>query len=486
MRFLESRFYFCLFLFVFHFGIAQEKVLEFNTDYPTGPALIDNSFTLVNETTNDFTVFLTNKSNLSAFNFNESLEFKGWLSSRKLLNKYKIPLGGTVKDKKYSLFYTNSNKSKFALISFDFKSNWSLATEIDLNLKKEIYLSQFIFENTFHILTTTYRDNVLYIYSFDSTGGYYKKTIDLSNNDFFGAADYPTRLKSTLALDIHNNTLTNIVSVQKDIPYSLDSMVSKIKLYLTGDSIHLVSDINHEFTQIISHDLKTGATKVDQFYQANVEYAPTNSFLTTDCLFQVAVNPKEMVFQVTDLKTKKVLKKHHVTKNDELYLANGPIRQRGGRYKQYRELEKTSQFLRKLGNGNPAIYVNLINDQFEINIGSVDEIDNGLISAVAYMNPFTAIASIGALTLYVNPVALALIQASNSKAVYINNVLDKDFVPTNQKEKENIFYIIQDFIEKEDIKRFTASDVFKYKEHYLFGMLDKKSKKYILRKFTEK
>jgi len=184
--------------------------------------------------------------------------------------------------------------------------------------------------------------------------------------------------------------------------------------------------------------------------------------------------------------TKKVLKKHHISKNDNLYLANGPIRQRGGRYKQYRELDKTSQFLRKLGHGNPAIFVNEYDGQYVVHIGSVDEIEDGLIAAVAYLNPFTAFATFGALTLYVNPVALALFKASNSRAVYINNILDQDFEPTNKKEKENIFYIISDYIEKENLKRFTAADVFIYKDYYMFGMLDKKSKKYILRKFTDK
>ncbi len=472
-------------LFTFQNTIGQEIILEFDTDYPTGPALIDNSFTLVNETTDEFTVFLTNKSNLSAFNFNDSFEFKGWLSSRQLLNKYKFPLGGTVDNKKYSLFYTNGNKSKFAAITFDFETNWSNASEIDLKLKKEIYLTQFIFENTFHLVTTTYRDNVLHIYSFDNSGTYVKKTIDLSEYEFYGNSLTPTRLKSTLALDIHNNILTDIITVQEGNPYSLDSMVSLIKLYVIGDSIYLVSDMNKEFTQIISHNLKTETTEFERLNQGVIEYAPTNSFLTKEYLFQIAVNSKEMIFQVTDLKTKKVLKQHQISKSDSLYLANGPIRQRGGRYKQYRELEKTSQFLRKLSNGNPALYANKIDGQFEINIGSVDEIDDGFITALAYMNPFTAIASFGALTLYANPVALALIKASDSKAVYINNILDSNFNPTYQKERENIFYIINDYVKNEDLKRFTAADVFIYKDYYIFGMLDKKSKKYVLRKFKE-
>ena len=463
---------------------AQEVLLEFNTDYDAGPALIDNSFTLVNEATDDFTVFLTNNSNLSAFNYSNSYEFKGWLASRKLPNKYKVPLGGTVNKQKYSLFYANENNSKFAVVTFDFEKNWSFASEIDLDLKKEVYLSQFIYKNKFHLLTSSYRESVLYMYSFTNSGEYVKESIDIDHYEFYGPEQYPTRLKSTLGLDIQNNELTKITAVQEGIPYSLDSMVSLIKLYIIEDSFYLVSDINSDFTQIIAHDLRNGTTKADFINHASLERALTNSYLTGNKLFQIAVNSKNMSVRITDLLTKEIYKQHDIAKTDSLYLANGPIRQRGGRYTAYRELEKTAQFLRKLGNGKPAIYVNENSNQFEITIGSVDEISNDLITAIAYLNPVSAVASFGALTLYANPVALAMIKASNSKAVYINNILDSNFEPINQEEKENIFFVINDYIEKEDLKRITASDVFKYKNFYVFGVLDKKTKTYTLRKFV--
>ena len=475
-----------LILVIIHFSFitnGQEIILEFNTDYDAGPSSIDNSFSLVNENNNDFTVFLTNKSNLSAFNYNSSFELQGWLASRQLLNKYKLPLGGTVSNKKYSLFYSNNTNSKFALVTFDFEKMSSFASEIELNLKKEIYLTQFVFKNKFHFLTTTYRENKLYIYSFNNAGEYEKTTIDLNKYDFYGPSKYPTRLKSALGLDIHNDNLTKLITVQEGIPYSLDSMVSLVKLFLIEDSFYLVSDINKEYTQIITYNLINGEIKTEIIEQASSELEKSNSFLTKQNLFQIAVNTKTLNVKITDIKTKEVMKQYEISKKDSLYFANGPIRQRGGRYTKYRELEKTSQFLRKVGNGSPAIYVNEKENQYEISIGSVDDIEDGLIAAIAYLNPVTAVATFGALTVYANPVALAMIKASNSKAVYINNILDSEFKLTNQEEKDNIFYIINDYIKKKDLKRYAASDIFIYQDSYLFGMLDKKTKMYILRKF---
>ncbi|CAN0586495.1 unnamed protein product, partial [Ectocarpus sp. 12 AP-2014] len=356
---------------------AQEIVLEFDTDYEAGPNLITDSFSLVDEATDDFTVFLTKNSNLSAFYFDSSYNLKGWLASREMPNKYKIPLGGTIQSEKYSLFYTNSSKNKFAVVSFDFDANWSFTSEIDLKLTDEIFLSQFNYENKFHILTTTYRGSLLHIYTFDNSGKYVKTTIDLEEFDLYGPSRFPTRLKSTLGLDISNKNLVDMLTVQENLPYSLDSMVSLIKLYIIEDTMYVVSDINRDFSQIISHHLKEGKTQVQSIEQGQIKLASTNSFLTKGHIFQIAASTKEMVFQVTDLETKEVVKHYQFSKNDSLYLANGPIRQRGGRYKAYRELEKTAQFLRKLGHGNPAIHVKPNNNQYEIHIGSVDDIDDG-------------------------------------------------------------------------------------------------------------
>nr|WP_299170544.1 hypothetical protein [uncultured Allomuricauda sp.] len=465
---------------------AQEKILEFNTEYEDFPSSIENSFTLVDEFTGNFTVFLTKNNDIAAYHFDASYKNIGRLVSKELSGKYKLPLGGTINKKEYSIFYSNEDKNKFAGITFDFKKIRPSVFEIDLKLKKEIYLTQFVYENTFRIITSSYRENYIYVYTFDNNGAFTKKTIDLSGYNFYGNSEYPSRLKSALGLNLHHiKHLTEVVYAQDKVPYSLDSMISWIKMYMYGDSLFIVSDLNRDFTQIITYNLKNEVATLDKIDHASTKLeSKSNSYLLNDKLFQINVNPEEIILKITSLTSKEVLKEHRITKKDELSLANGPIRQRGGRYKKYREFEKTSQFLRKLSNGNLALHVGQTDKNYTINIGSVDEVE-GLVDVLVYLNPVSIVGVVGPLTIYVNPLALALLKASKTKAVYINSILDENFELTLNKEKDNIFYVVEDFIEKEEIKRYKAADLFRYKGYYIFGLLDKKSKKYSLRKFSQ-
>ncbi len=464
--------------------ISQEEFLDFTIDYPDTPFLMQNSFTMVDELTDSFTVFLTKNSDISAYHFDSALQTKGRLLSRQLPNKYKFPLGGTIENTKYTLFYSNKDKSKFAGIVFDFNTRWSNTFEIDLKLKNEILLTQFNHSNKFHLLTASYREDLLYLYIFDNSGQYEKKIIDLSKYEFFGGAKHPARLKHALALGTTIGPFTDIKLVQNDIAYSLDSMISWYKLYLNEEKLYLVIDLNTDLTQIISYNLHTEDVDLIKIPQPSFKQeAKSNSYFLNGKLFQLKINTQEMVLQITDLATEKLIKEHHISKHDSLNISIGPVRQRGGRYENHREFDKTSKFLRKVTSGNPAILVDEFDGTYQVNIGSVKEINDSLLHAIAFTSPFSVVAVFGSVTFFVNPVALAFYKASDTKAVYIFSLLDENFELTYGEEPENIFYVIHDYIEREGIKRFTAADVFKYKGDYIFGRLDRKTKNYSLLKF---
>ena len=91
------------------------------------------------------------------------------------------------------------------------------------------------------------------------------------------------------------------------------------------------------------------------------------------------------------------------------------------------------------------------------------------------LSPVGIVATFGAFTLFVNPVAVAFYKSSNTRAVYIANTLNQDLEIISSKERENIFYVIQDYLKKQEIKRFVAADVFRYEDYFVFGMLDKRT-----------
>ena len=199
------------------------------TDHRDGPNLKEYSFTLDNESTKHITTFLGKKNYISAYFFNPKFQLQSRLFSKNLAGIFKIPLGGNINGKTYSLFYPNETKNKFSGILFDFEKNTTDGFEIDLNLKKEIFLSSFVHSSKFYLLTGSYRENKMYLYHFNNTGRFERRIIDLSNYEFFGVEDYPSRLKNMLALS-KRSPLTEITLVQSGVPYSLDSLHSLIKL----------------------------------------------------------------------------------------------------------------------------------------------------------------------------------------------------------------------------------------------------------------
>lgn len=466
---------------------SQEKVLEFSADYPDTPNLMQNSFSLVNSENDSFTIFLSQRGDVEAYNFNAKMELQGRIASTVLSPKFNLPIGGRIDNNTYTLFFSNKNKSKFVGIKFDFDTQVSATFDIDIKLKNEKLLTHFNHKNQFYLVTTSYRNDYLNLYLFDASGSYKRKIIDLTDHDLFRTAPYPVSLYNSMSADLSSRPMTNMNWIQKDVPYSLDTMTSMYKLYVIDDSIQIISDINPNFTQVISYDVITEKVDVTTYNQPTFKREDTmsNSFLSEGLLYQFRINPRVMALRITDFNTKEVYNEHRITKDEELFLSSGPIRQRGGRYKKYRELEKTAQFLRKVGNGYPSIYVDQIDGVQKVVLGSVDEVDNSAMQALAFVNPFTAVASIGALTVFFNPMALAMMRASDTKAVYITGYLDENFQTTQVTEKDDIFYRVTDYIKQEKTKRYTAADIFQYKDYFLFGMLDKKTQHYSLRKFEK-
>ena len=485
---MSLRYLITLVILIYNFLIvfSQEKVLEFSTS-PNNSSTMKNSFSLVNSKNASFTVFLSRKTDLEAYHFNDNMELQERITSTLLTNKYSTPIGGRIDEKVYTLYFSNKKKTKFASINFDFERKISKTYDIDLKLKKEKFLAHFNYKDQFYLITTTHHNDYLNLYILNSTGSFEKKIIDLSEYELYGRADYPAPVYQAFSTNIPSKPIYNTFWVQKDVPYSLDSMTSLYKLYITGDSLQITSDINPNFTQIITYDLITEDIEVRKLNQPKFKNKNTlsNSFLLDNILYQFRINPKEMALSISNYETNEILKEHRIKKKEDFYLSSGPIRQRGGHYKRYRELEKTAQFLRKVGNGNPSIYVDKIGSTQKIVLGSVDEVDVSALQALTFANPFTAVASIGSVTLFFNPVSVALLKSSNTKAVYITGYLDQNFQTTQAIEKDDIFYRVKDYLKEEKTKRYTAVDIFQYKDYFLFGMLDKKTKIYSLRKFEK-
>src|SRR5690606_3094444 len=95
------------------------------------------------------------------------------------------------------------------------------------------------------------------------------------------------------------------------------------------------------------------------------------SYLFQDKIFQIGGNKKIMVLTVKDLETGKELKRLTVSNNEEITFKNSPIIQEGNAFLpgSKRELDNTSQFLRKISSENIGVAVFPTKNGYQITIG---------------------------------------------------------------------------------------------------------------------
>ncbi|MER2997298.1 hypothetical protein [Pontibacter populi] len=139
------------------------------------------------------------------------------------------------------------------------------------------------------------------------------------------------------------------------------------KLYKQGDKLYFVFDAfmlgNTKFTttDILELDLTNSTSKLTKLpempYKTGLNF---NSYLFKDQLFRVQVSSKELILDVYELPTLKQLKNYSYGKDDQLTLKSTPVLKRGAATiydSDYKVLEKTSEVLRKMDKGTPAITV---------------------------------------------------------------------------------------------------------------------------------
>jgi len=185
-----------------------------------------------------------------------------------------------------------------------------------------------------------------------------------------------------------------------------------------------------------------------------------------------------MLFSVTSLDGKKELKNILINKDEEINFKNTPIIQEGGTYKSYRELDKTSKFLRRLGRENIGIAVTKSKNDYIVTIGAKVDIPSGGMMMSGFGMP---LATAGAFTVTFNPTSFAYSSYSGTKATRIKCLFDYDFNHIDGNIPENVFDRIRNM--SDEIKNKDAETVFKLNNHYVWGFYDKKTDKYILYQF---
>jgi hypothetical protein len=447
-------------------GFTQERVIHISEIEKN----INESFTIVDDATGEFYLFLKSNGNYSAFLYNSQYEQLGPPINQKELKRNKDDiLGYTIEGKKISLLMYSETSKEFGSLIFDFNTNSSAGIEYDFKLGRELVVDSFVFENKTQLYTISKRDNELRVYIFDGVSETpVEKKIQFSDDQFLDRRDRPTKIYNILTEVTNGVVFVNGEFINTKVPNSIEKTSKTVKTYNFENQFIITSDRHDEFTYVIKLDLETLSAATLRVPQGELEGSrlgtKTNSYYQGGNLYQIAVNDEQLKLRMTDGKTGSLINEKSSTKFESIEYRNTPIYKAGKKTKSYTSSNKTEQFLKQMSDSDTGITVYEQDGVKQITFGAFEDSDSGnAIIIGAVLGGFTG-ALIGAA---ISGTSSSFISYNNTNAVRTIGLFDEWFNHLDGTVSENPFDRIQNYVK--DKKKIKAPTVFSIGEAYFFG-----------------
>ncbi|CAM1356585.1 hypothetical protein [Tenacibaculum halocynthiae] len=520
-----------LILISLNYVYSQEKVGGFKTDLKNFAKPIKKSFSIFNNYNENISTFLIGHKTIYSYLLNKNFKVKQKLTLKNIKRNYSVFIGKIYDEyNNYTLIFSNNKRNKFALIKFSFSTKETVLIEDKFNTKGFRFLQSVNKGNTSHLLFLDEKSSNIVSRNYSINGkktstlfnfekerfliNQAKKTslkkllIDYTNPNYREVKNIGYELTKINDTPYKNKTVDKFFSTttkRSQIPPTSLELTSRInKIYVNQDNVIITLDKNRFYTQILTLNLNDGNYSLEKikkplFNKSNM-YKRSNSFIYNHFIFIVTSTKDALVFSIHNLKNKKLLKKIIVKSNEIIKFKNSPILQEGGAFKKYRNLEKTSGFLRKISESNIGIGVVKNNDGYEIVIGSEKQFVKGssTISIILAMG----LTGVHANRLYTDGFSRTNLNSFTNylttKSVRIHCLFDNNFNNKAGEIEVNLYDKITNFIKpkltndndgiysmnSEKTKVLQTFDVFKISDTTIVGLYFPYRNKYSFYKFN--
>ncbi|WP_420321238.1 hypothetical protein [Flagellimonas sp.] len=463
---------------------------------------VNQIFQINDNRSEDVVLFFHGNDSIKSYLFQDDLSLKDSTTLTSLPPRYRSFIGSQfTDDSRCQLFFSTerrpfpeqpnltngfSSKPKFGLIIFSFLSKENTVKELELSLTKEMYLESFSSENGFIIMTIKKKSDILNFYCFDNSGKYEKVTVDCEDLTFRDWDSSKTALYDLLAIkQVAAPDIKQLTFIDTKVPYSIKSTSSLSKLYKEGNKLTFMFDVNKDYTQVLTIDIQTWEKKLSGLLKPKVEsnavgYSrKSNSFLYNGYFFGLTHLANQIKLEIKDYTTRRLVQSYLIKNNSPIEIKDSPIIIMDGPYVDYREVEKTSQFFRKLKDYNIGISVRKYkNLGYQLNIGgSIPEgqvripLSSSLPASNYNINPYDFGASNFAFT-----------QTVGGRMTFIKCLFDSNFDNISGQTIESPFEKIRYYMDGK--KRIASKFVLPYKNYLLLSTLTKQNH-YSLIKFIK-
>lgn len=456
-------------------AFSQEEVLKVHKNH----GKVKQSFNVVDEENGDYYLILEDSDAVHAYHYEASHRLVGYAKSEDLSSKFKEVIGHQITEDRLNIFMNTENNRSYGVLTFDFKEKLGFSQEIDFKITRENFISALSIKNHLYILTSVPRKSRLNIYKFNPDLSHKKTEIEFPENTFLDRKERAIGFDEFVSYSSSEGIKRETPLVESTIPNSLLTTSTLSKLYVRGNNIILTSDSYREFTQLLALDLTSKSYTVNRIPKPQFEGSSlgieTNSFLDNENIYQLCANREWLSFTIKNIESQEIINSFEITRDDPITFKNTPIIVRGGDFDDYRELEKTTKFLRKITAARVGISVLKNTDGYEITLGSaITTNPNDAVIIGAMLGGIGGAIIVASL----NSVSGAYGAYKNAKTVQVTGVFDENFKHLEGDVSPNIFDQIEHF--SEENPRIGAETVLKIGGAIHFGYYDKEDEHFHL------
>lgn len=419
--------------------------------------------TTKNDATNEVFVFAKTEKDFKILRYNSALFLtKQFISSTTYIENRTLMGYSFSEDGNPTLYWSTSDGNNIVIIKYYFENNTSKAIQFIFPASTHTIRAEYQSNNTFYILGESKSEAKFTLYVFKN-GLVEQKELDFS--PFIFQNNNMTR-KSFRQLLVENP----IEKMESNEYNSIYKANSKIKFYPEKNRIVLTLDHNIKNTQFFDIDLNTLEIKEKNFAQPLGKKKPktSNSFFYNNKLYQINTNDEEFLFEIKDSESGQIVKNFEVTKNDSIHFKNSPIQIQKSN-KGTKELKNTTKFLKELSTANAVVSVFSNDQNLYITLGGLLKQD--------YQQPFDEF--------FQEFLFIKVNETPNyyTTAVFFESIFDSNFNPTSLQQEplatDKIYYFI------DNNSKTRMHSILKFKDYFILGYYDLKTKLYTLRKFSD-
>jgi hypothetical protein len=445
-------------------------------------------FQIVDHAKNEIAFFVSDEAKVKAIRLDQNMQIVDSLSYERPNKKVYTNMIGYNGDATHPrLFWSSSDYKAIFTQNFDFESRKITTQLYQMTFKDERVLQNFSEKGFFYILTVVKNSNFLKLYAFDNEGKTAEKTIDLAGFHFFKAYDYKrTNLYGVLGENLLPfEAPFSLQKISTDDPTSLTDSAKKRKCYSNSNEIIITIDSNIDYTQLIILNLTDFTATEKIIKKTNIPYYQfkseinSNSFLFDNKVYQVKSSSDKLIVSLKDFDDN-LIKEYTVNADNPIDFKNSTILQEGGGFGGKRELENTSQFIRKVNNSNMGLSCYSIRNNTLITMGSVSELQQ---SSAMMMGGMFGLAGVLLTYAIANPTMESFNSYANRKVVKIDCLFDKEMNHITGELQPLAFDKIRTFFDKNT--NVSSQTLYKLNDFYYLGYYDTKLQQYIIRKFAD-